>query len=282
MEIKNRLFPYPVLCSETDDYIDEEFDVSCSIESEINDIRGTVIFQLVNEELLDLIRSGYAEYAVHIECSSTSYRKVLRSAANRIPFTIPLSKVKDTITVLALLVAKRPITGFSSKSLNEDYLGETISFEKASILAYLNLPKINVFKNYEELQGNESLFSIIKKGLPDSDEIEPLTFDINGDYIKIFVDPGTYNAYLRLQQKQPLAISMLALPALIFALDELRMGTEPFLNKRWYNMISQYYAAHGKSFDEELTGDKNIVEIAQDMLKSPIGKAYKVLLEEEE
>ena len=38
MEIKNRLFPYPVLCVENDDYENSEFDVITKVKEELNDI----------------------------------------------------------------------------------------------------------------------------------------------------------------------------------------------------------------------------------------------------
>lgn len=282
MEIKNRLFPYPVLCDETDDYNDDVLDVSCNTEVLANDIHGIVVFQLDNEDILDLIRAGYAEYVLHLECSSTSYRKVIRSDVSEIEFSIPKSRVNEVVTVLALVVAKQRITNFYSDTLNEDYEGDYLTFEKASILAYMNLPKIYIFKNYEELAGNESLFSVIKVGLPDDEDIRPITFDANDDRIKILVDAGTYSAYLHYQQKQPLAMSMLVLPALVFVIDELRAAPDAFSERMWFIKMKQYYSSQGKDFiDDIINGERNVAEIAQEMLKSPIGKAYRALIDDE-
>ena len=38
MEIKNRLFPYPVLCEETDDYIEGCFDVEMTFEEKLSNL----------------------------------------------------------------------------------------------------------------------------------------------------------------------------------------------------------------------------------------------------
>ena len=38
MEIKNRLFPYPVLCADNDDYENSVFDVIVEKDDELNDI----------------------------------------------------------------------------------------------------------------------------------------------------------------------------------------------------------------------------------------------------
>ncbi len=282
MEIRNRLFPYPVLCDETDDYKEDGLYITSQTKEDMNDIVGIVRFKLENKAMLDLIRMGYAEYVVHLECSSTSYRRVIRSDVSEIPYCIPKSRVNIEVTVLAMIVAKRRIENFVSKDLNEDYEGETISFEKASILAYKNLPRIYIYKNYEELAGNESLFSIIKIGLPDDEEIKPLTFDLTGDRIKIMVDSKTYGAYVYFQQKSAIAMSMLVMPAVNYMLDELRESPEAFSNCMWYMKMKQFYKAQGRDFIEDVIySDKNIVEIAQEMLKSPIGKAYRDLLEDE-
>lgn len=281
MEIRNRLFPYPVLCDETDDY-DEDLIVTSTTTEGMNDLNGIIRFNLQNEDMIDLIRGGYAEYVVHLECSSTSFRKVIRSDVSEISYSIPKSRVNVDVTVLALIVAKRKIDNFVSESLNEDYEGERIVFEKASILAYKNMPRIYIYKNYEELAGNESIFSIIKVGLPDDEEVKPLTFDLNSDRIKIMVDSKTYEAYIHFQQKSSIAMSMLVLPAVHYMIDELRACPTSFSTCMWYLKMKQFYKVQGKDFIQDIiNSDRNIVEIAQEMLKSPIGKAYRELLEDE-
>lgn len=284
MEIKNRLFPYPVLRDETDDYMEDGLNVISHIREDLHDINGIVRFELGNVAMIDLIREGYAEYVIHLECSSTSYRKVFRSDVKEINYSIPKSRVNVEVNVLAMVVAKRRIENFVSEDLNEDYDGEIINFDKASILAYKNLPRIYIYKNYEELAGNESLFCIVKVGLPDDEEIKPLTFDLRGDRIKIMVDPKTYEAYIHFQQKPAIAMSMLVMPAVNYMIDELRASQDPeaFSVYMWYRKMKQFYKFQGKDFiGDIIDSDKNIVEIAQEMLKYPIGKAYRDLLENE-
>jgi hypothetical protein len=280
MEIRNRLFPYPVLCSETDDY-EGNLTVLFNQKDSMNDINVEVYFELENQAMLDLIRNGYAEYVVHLECSSTSYRRVIKSYASQISFSFPKSRVNNEVTVLAMIVAKRRIQNYVSDDLNEDYDDESITFEKASILAYNNLPRIYIYKNYEELAENESLFSVIKVGLP-GEEPKPISFDLNSDRIKIFVDSDTYKAYIHYQHKPAIAMSMLVLPALLYVIDELKENFDSFERQMWFVKMKQFYKAQGKDFREDIIfSGRNAVEIAQDMLKCPIGKAYREMLEDE-
>ena len=281
MEIRNRLFPYPVLCNETDDYQNNVFETEMKVVERLHDIHITVKFKMDNLAILDLIRMGMAAYVLHIECSTTYFRKVIKTDINEVSCSIPKERVNGEIAVLSMVVAKRRIASFTSEDLNEDYEGETISFDKASILAYQNLPKIQVFKNYEELAGNESLFAVVKVGLPDDEEVHPLSFDLNDDRIKIMVDAKTYAAYIHFQQKGSVAMSLLVLPAVIYMLDELRGSPESFSSKMWFVKMKQYYKSQGLDFIEDIVQGKNIVEAAQEMLKSPIGKAYRELIEDE-
>lgn len=281
MEIRNRLFPYPVLCNETDDYQNNAFETEVKVEERLHDIHIKAKFKLDNLAILDLIRMGMAEYVLHLECSMTYFRKVIKTDINEISYSIPKERVNGEIAVLSMVVAKRRIVSFTSEDLNEDYDGESISFDKASILAYQNLPKIQVFKNYEELAGNESLFAVVKVGLPDDEEVHPLSFDLNDDRIKIMVDAKTYACYIHYQQKGSVAMSLLVLPAVIYMLDELRGSPESFSSKMWFVKMKQYYKSQGLDFIEDIVQGKNIVEAAQEMLKSPIGKAYRELIEDE-
>lgn len=112
MEIKNRLFPYPVLCDETDDYSNVRFDASSKVTETMNTVRLTVRFDIDDSAILNLIRSGYAEYAVHIECTTTSFRKLIRSDVSEITYEIPKATVNREVAVLAMIIAKRKIENF--------------------------------------------------------------------------------------------------------------------------------------------------------------------------
>lgn len=283
MEIKNRLFPYPVLCDETDDYSGSGLDVEINSQIQGNWIHLQVTFHLKNDSILTLIRRGEACYAIHVECSNTFYRRLIPSDSSEIHLEIPVGNVNGEVAVLALILANRKIEDFVSDSLNEDYAGETIQFDKGAILAYKNIAKINVAKSYEALAGNESFFSIVKVGQPGDTEIKPLSFNILGDRIQIQADPKTYEAYLHFKQRNAVAISLLVLPALTFMINELRNSDRgTYAECGWFIRLQAYYRGKKKEFWEDIiSGDDNAVDIAQDILKAPIGNTYQELLESE-
>ena len=280
MKIENRLFPYPVLCVENDDYLHCRFDVRVNQTEELKDIVVDFEIELDNKELLSLVRNGQAEYLIHIECSTTSYRKVVRNAGRMFDYRIPKSRVNKEVTLVGMVVAKKNIEGFWSDSFNEDY-EEPVDFEKGSILAYRNLPRIIVLKNYEELASDDAFFTIVGKnyGL---DIEEPVTFDLNGDKIKILVDEPIYNEYIKFHNNpimKPIMISMLVMPALVAVIEEIRSNSEEiYASYYWYQKIKKSCELQGKRFVEDIIdGDATSIEIAQDMLQLPIGNAFRNL-----
>lgn len=280
MEIKNRLFPYPVLCMENDDYIDCEFNVKLTQIEELKDIVLQFDVELDNPELLELVRDGKAEYLVHVECSNTSFRKVICSESKSFEYRIAKSKVNKEIFLVGMIVAKKEIKDFFSSKFNEDY-DEKVNFDKGSIMAYRNLPRIIVLKNYEELARDDAFFSIVSKN-GGQDMEEPVTFDLNGDKIKIYVDDSVYNEYVKFHTNplmKPIMISMLVMPALAYVIEEVRNnGIENYISCYWYQKIKKSCELQGKRFvDDIIDGDATSIEIAQEMLQLPVGHAFRSL-----
>ena len=68
MEISNKLFPYPVLASFNDDYIDSNFDVTIKVKSSTrNYVTFEVLVLLENDHILNLIESDLAEADLYLE-----------------------------------------------------------------------------------------------------------------------------------------------------------------------------------------------------------------------
>ena len=283
MEIKNRLFPYPVLCVENDDYENCSFDVNTKVKEEINDIVLDFDIKLENnEELQWLIRDGYAQFVIHIECSSTAFRTMVTSVGNKKSVRIPKARVNNVISLLGMIVAEKDIVGFKSKLLNEDY-DEEINFNRGAILAYRNLPKVYVTKNYEELAGDNSFFTVIKRTDIEEAESLPVVYDITDAKIKILVSEKTYDEYIKYHANptmQPLLNTLLVMPAIAHMVDELRNcgDIERFKPLYWFQKISKSCKLQGKDFvNDIIDSDLPCVEVAQAMLQMPIERAFECL-----
>ena len=283
MEIKNRLFPYPVLCAENDDYIDCSFNVKTNMTEEVADLVLTFEVDLVNnDELSLLIRDGYAEVIVHIECSSTAYRTVVGITGNKRAFRLPKARVNNEVYLVGMIVAKKDIKGFTSVNLNEDYGSEAIDFQKGSILAYRNLPKYLITKNYEELAGDNTFFTIIKRTSLEGAEQLPVTYELSAPKIQIIVDEKTYDEYIKYHNNplmEPITNTLLVMPAIAYMVESLRdYGCDSFKTLFWYQKFKKACKLQGKDFEQDIIdSEKSSLEVAQELLRYPIGRAFESL-----
>ena len=279
MEIKNRLFPYPVLCGDTDDYIGEvDFSIVPKTRETTHEILFEYDFSVNCHSLENVLRKGEAEYILHIECSTTSFRIALKSSVPHIDYRLSKSRVNGEVNLVAMIVAKKAIDDYDNSDLNEDYAEEKISFNKGAILAYQNLPSVFVSKKTDSLANNESFFTVIKQVSLDPNEIKPLAFNLHSDKIQILVDEKTYEAFLRYQQSKSIAMAMLLLPALSFMVTEAADTPDSYSQFVWFQRMKKFYSMQGKDFVEDvLRSDDNPVNIAQEMLQNPISNAYREL-----
>lgn len=283
MEIKNRLFPYPVLCTENDDYENCEFNVRTDVKEELNDIVIHFDIQLNGvPEIQWLIRDNNAQFVIHIECSSTAFRTIIKTAETKKTIRIPKSRVNIEIALLATIVAEKDIVGYSSNNLNEDY-DETIDFKRGSILAYRNLSKIYVTKNYEELAGDNSFFTVVKR--TDSDGVDrlPVAYSLSDSKIKILVSEAIYDEYIKYHNSpnmEPLMNTLLVMPAIAHMVDEMRMSNdvEEFKHLYWYQKINKACKLQGKDFwTDIIESEASCMDVAQEMLQMPIERAFECL-----
>ena len=112
-----------------------------------------------------------------------------------------------------------------------------------------------MIKDYEELTSDDALFSIVSKNSGHDIE-EPITFDLNGNKIKIFVDESIYNEYIKFHTNpmmKPIMTSMLVMPSLAYVVEEKRNnGVDNYLSCYWYQKIKKSCELQGKRFIEDI------------------------------
>lgn len=69
MEIKYKLYPYPVLSSYSDDYKQGVFETNTDIVRDGYNLRVDFMATLTSTSLKELIRAGKAKYVYHLECA---------------------------------------------------------------------------------------------------------------------------------------------------------------------------------------------------------------------
>ncbi len=286
MVIRNRLFPYPVLAEDTDDYREGSFIVTPSVIGEtLTDFHLKFEIELDNPGIKKYIDSGKAEYVIHIECSQTSYRTMINTASDETHFILKKSDVNGYVNLLGMVVAKERIPFYRNVALDRDYDDTDIFFEKGSILAYYNMPRLNIYKHYEELSTSENLFVLCKHERNSELEHNPISFELRNDQIKIFVDDDIYNSYIKIKDRtemRPLITSSLLYPALIYMLEELSLegenAFEDYQEYAWYKQINDYLKKNNKSLYEIVKSPEPYTITAQELLKNPINSLYDNML----
>lgn len=283
MNITKRLYTYPVLSEEKDDYKSSVYDVDFQYRMNgVNNLLLEFNITLDNEEIRKLILDGKAEYVIHIECTNTAFRTTLHSITEQNNIDIPVGRIFGKLEVIALIVLKDNINHFVNSDWNDDYNGISFDLAKGSIIGYKNLPALDIVKNYEELTSASSIFTIYKRLTTVE---KPMDVNIDSSLIKIGLGTQEYEIYSRFCKKtqfQPILNSMLVFPALVYVFEELKQetGIEANQGKAWYISLDKAYEKRGINFIDEIKDDtKTSVQLAQEAMELPLSKALSMFTE---
>lgn len=278
MNITNRLFTYPVLSDEKDDYKKSMFSVDYEQTMQgVNSLKLTFDIAMNCKELERLIISGQADYVIHLECSTTAYREVIHSVSKHIEHIIPIGRINGSFDVVAFVILKKNITNYTCGDWVDDFNGMAFNLSAGSILAYQNLPGLDITKDYEEFTNAGSIFSVYKRPTE-----KDCTAKISLDSSKIRIGLGSkdydiYAVYSAKTELQSLFHSMLILPVLVYVFEELKQegGEETYRNKEWFIALERAYLKRGILFmDEVFNPEKTSYQLAQEAMELPISKAF--------
>ena len=170
MDIINKLYPYPVLWENNDDYIKSSFDCDIDINKNFDVITINAKFKLKNKQINKLIEDGKAEYVIHIESSSTLYREIKCSNQKEFSFDILSEHLWGAVSLSSFIVVKEKIIDYYNCDFNLDYEGTAFNLDIGNILAIGPQYKFDVEKNAEELANIPSIFTIYRR--EDDDNID--------------------------------------------------------------------------------------------------------------
>lgn len=114
MEIKYKLYPYPVLSSYSNDYGTGAFDVAIDIVRDGYDLRIDFLATLTCQSLQDCIKQGVAKFVYHLECSQTGFRTVVQTDKVSEVYTLLNKAVNGKLQICPFVVAVDDLKGFTS------------------------------------------------------------------------------------------------------------------------------------------------------------------------
>lgn len=283
MRPSNRLTPYPVLASYRDDYLDAAFDAQIDAVQQFGDLRINVAFELDEPYLSNLIESGKAEYAIHVECPSTSYRTCLNTHEGYVSKSLDRLYVRDVVEVCTFVVACARIEDFQSPRFHPDYEGLSFEIDEGGVLAIGECKRL-VIKNEDDLAKHASIIKVTRAGSGQQDSMA-INTDLSENII-VSLKPELHDIYVTLGNgsQADLILSVVIVPALQAVITRMiEQGPNAGdADKEWFKSIVDLLERSGialNSLDNYSEG-LSALAIAQKLLSQPIERSLKSLARE--
>lgn len=280
MDIKYRLYPYPVLASFNDDYKNSKFHVNAECVLDGFDICINYSVELENDQIQELISKGKACLVFHLESARTGYREAKETDKLKGKIVIKDSLLNGDLNFCPFIIAKENIQGYFNNAFNEDYT-DPVNLEKGYLIAIGNQMIWPINKSNVDLLNSSSPFKI---GLNPDESVSNMVVEFESQTkIRILLSSKDLSCYKNMNNTPELKSilnSAVVVPALIYVLSELKQCDDmetAFGSLSWYLAIKESYL---KNFKKDITTDlsnENVFELAQKMLKTPINDAFEDL-----
>jgi hypothetical protein len=246
MELKNRIFPYPIYNSidKENDYSSKPFEVSISMEKDIkNGLLKLSISWIVHEKALENeILEGRVAFALHIECPSTTFYLLEKTAEKDFSLEIKLNDLNQSVQVVSMLIATKTVQNFSSPNLEGLFKNQSFYFEEGNILGIGDSYKINIKKDEDKVKQIKSLFEINFH----SENNKRISYSIGTDSnkIHIFIPRKDYEFYDSASQNPSLKStldSLFIVPVLHDLLSRIKLEERIDFEETWVDSIVKAY-----------------------------------------
>ena len=257
MHIKAKLYPYPVLANFNDDYVDSKFNVFVIIQSFPNELLIQFKPELNNAGIKALIDNNSASCYVHIECSLTSYRKIVKVPLEGLEYSIPADSIEGPISFCPFVIANQDIPNYTNEKLNKDYDGATFDLEKGNILAIGQEVQTRVEKENDDLANVPSIFAVTEIKDPERKDI---VIDNAGNKINVQLPSETFFEF-KIAMANPNSMSvlhsMVIIPALMKCFEDMKSKPEEFYtfaDRRWFRALKKAM----KKINIDITEENNM------------------------
>ncbi len=282
MEIKYKLYPYPVLSTYSNDYKNSSFDVTIDPVRDGYNLRIDFVASLTCQSLLNCIINGQARYVYHLECAQTGFRTVVQTDKVSEVYNLLSKSVNGKLQICPFVVAVEDIEDYSSEDFHEDYQGSSFNVEAGCVMAVGKMVTFDITKDIDDLANTPSIFNIIKNSDPTCNQMQ---VDMTQRKIIIKLPLNDFYSYKALSTTpvaQPILNSLTIVPALIYVLEELKNLTvqdrQDYSDTLWYKVIAKALLTQ---FDCDIESDafdnQNLLELAQKLINNPTTEAFTFL-----
>lgn len=274
MQIRNRLFSYPIYSNVVDDYKHNEFLFEYNVINEGDKLLFEYTTKISNNFILQKLKNNIIQLTVLVECARTAFRKLFILNELNGVFDLPSQLLSSKVEMCCLLLANKDFVINMESGISPDYLNAVFNIKKGYIVGYDNTYSFIVDKDKEDVFKTSSIISVVKK----KDLSNYMDVDLDDENkIKIQLGEEMYQYFVQLQgqDKLPVIHSMIVLPALVFVIDQIKdygiRGT--YEEYYWYRCIGKQLEILNIEIDSSTFQSKSSLSIAQELLKFPIKNA---------
>ncbi len=244
MQINPRAYPHPVLAHWGDDILDSTFQGVVSGKGAKNAYVFDAVFKTNNADLLTLVEQKKAMYAVHVECNSTRYRNLFKSAAEKFSFEIGAGLIDGRVEVCSFVLAAKPIDKYTNASFHPDYGKSIFRLSRGDTLAVAHDQIIEATKKNDPLRKIGSIFSIVPN---DDEKATGMDIETDGPKVIVRLSKPNFESYISLRHSadyRSVLIGSIVVPALVEVLERIRRAAdegelEDYSDFRWFVVIDR-------------------------------------------
>jgi hypothetical protein len=274
MIAQDKSYPHPVIAPFRDDVTPNDFALALAVEFDADNYYLDVHVTHSNAFLTELIGSGKADFAVHVECRRNFYRHVHRLDRPDSRIAIRTSELVGHVEVTAMVVAQREIIDYRPVGLHDDYGSSRFALRRGDVLA---IAKTSTFEAYTEYDPLKRLSSILTIERSESLSEGPMAVETSADRIIATLSQGDYDQYSDLRgdpRLAPVLANQVVLPALLHAVFEMASDNEETysdgMSRRWYRSVDAKLRKMNLNIRQ---GQTPPLEAVQRLLQGPLRRS---------
>jgi hypothetical protein len=231
---------------------------------------------LENNGIQKLIDEGKAIFSVHVECSLTSFRKIIKVPNEGLEYKIPADSIEETINFCPFIIATTNIDNYTNADLNKDYEGATFDIEKGNILAIGQEVQTRIEKENDDLANVPSIFAVTE--IKDK-EIQDIIINNKGNKINVQLPSDTFTEFkLAMSNPNSMAVihSIIIIPALMKCFDDMKSNPEElymYEDKRWFRALKKALKKINIEITDESILSLDTFEVSQKLMNNTTNRA---------
>lgn len=260
-------YPYPILTDSKIDYKNSTFKASYRYKVCKDEHRIRIKCDVDNKEILELINTGKASYAVQLECTNTFLRELRKFTYNE-PITISLknTQVIDKLDVGIAIIANEDIAEFKSDDLIDIYQSMSISFKKNEPIAVTPPVRIDIVNDDEIFNEVHSIFNIVV-----DEQATKITYDPHADRIRVKLPSEIAGFYMNSKKTEKITVlnSLIFTPVLVDLISQDSINQAEYGSFSWCKTLKVKISKFPK--DVNITVENaydNALDVTQILMKN--------------